>query len=107
MKAIHIKKKGGVALTPTIVEVEQSGKGFRKFFPKGIMTVSRVSIGGVPCRLYYLDKDDYEDDGHPMVFSSDGENFNVFSDLIIISDKIKDEKTIILKHWGNNKLVID
>lgn len=107
MKAIHIRKKGGVALAPTIVEVEQSSKAFRKFFPKGIMTVCWVSIGGVPCRLYYLDKGDYEDDGHPMVFSSDGENFNIFSDLIIISDKIEDEKTIILNHWKNYKLVID
>ena len=114
MKALFIEKRKSVVCSntyadePKIVEVEQSHKGFRKYFPKGgIISRRSVYIGANECNLYYLDEEEYKDD-RPMVFTKSGRrDLHIYSSLLITCDTLDDNIIGIRNSWSGLWLFVD
>lgn len=113
MKALFIEKKKNVVCSgtyaddPKIVEVEQSHEGFRKYFPKGIISKMSVYIGANECNLYYLNEEEYKDD-RPMVLTKSGKrDLHIYSSLLITCDVLDDRIIGIRNSWSGLNLFVD
>lgn len=113
MKALFIEKKRSSVCSdtyaddPKIVEVEQSHKGFRKYFPKVIISKMSVYIGANECNLYYLNEEEYRDE-RPIVFTKSGKrDLHIYSSLLITCDVLDDRIIGIRNSWNGIRLLVD
>lgn len=111
MKALFIEKRTSVvcsdtyAAPPEIVEVEQSEKGFRKFFPKGEIKMMEVYIISHSCRLYYIDSSEYKDN-HPMVFKENHTDLGIYSSVLIVCDDFEDARNAFSWRTGGYRPLV-